>query len=644
MRVPNVIQSEKQLQDALSTLFANSKNGKSFTGILELVASEHTIVTAIHNIKSNKGSKTAGTDGKTIDHYLQLPKPQILGMVRNQLNCYTPKPIRRKNIKKRNGKNRPLGIPCMMDRIIQECIRVVIEPILEARFHPHSYGFRPYRDCSNAVARTVNLMRGNNTNYVAIEGDIKGFFDHVNHNILIEKLKHLGIIDKRVLAIIKKMLVAKVLDSGELYDVTEGTPQGSILSPLLANAYLNDFDWTIGRKYGEPKNPTRKTGNIQRTLRNKGTTPVFLTRYADDWIVQTRNKKEAEKLLVYIGKYFKHRLKLELSEEKTVITDMREKTAIFLGFCIIAERRRKTPDNPKDTIVGKSYPNPKRVNEQLTKLREHVRKLGWVNVDDEWRILEIERLNAEIVGIANYWSSGIASLTFERLDYGINYTAYKIWRKRYGEDYQNYHVPIDNLINRQTRHKIDKNGKPIVRKSKTWAIPKDGDWIGITLASITPIQYGKLFNQDMTPYTAEGKLLYAKLRDKDFPLARPPLSDFTQLEASLYTDSIYNFEYMMNREYALNQTIRKGQFTCNVCGCVLIYGHRHCHHRNPQLPMDKINKVPNLVWVCVEDHGYITNGIPEATKLKRKQREKINKLRNLVISQGLGTGGPCGNV
>ena len=150
--------SESELKRLQDLLYEKSGQGVSFTGLLEAMCHEVTIVTAVHNIKTNKGSKTAGVDGKKMDNYLQMPRDELITLIQSCFRQYRPKPARREYIPKRNGKLRPLGIPTMLDRILQECVRIVIEPICEARFYPHSYGFRPYRAQKHAIRDIVNVI------------------------------------------------------------------------------------------------------------------------------------------------------------------------------------------------------------------------------------------------------------------------------------------------------------------------------------------------------------------------------------------------------------------------------------------------------------------------------------------------------
>ena len=203
---------------------------------------------------------------------------------------------------------------------------------MEAQFFKHSYGFRPWRDAHMALERIKDQVKRVGY-YWIVEGDISKFFDNVNHSILLKKLWHMGVRDRRVLMIIKAMLKAGVM--GELSISTVGTPQGGIISPLLANVYLHKMDEWITREW-----ETKKTQRIYSSSRNQyqsmnNTTnlkPAYLVRYADDWILLTNSKCNAEKWKNRIAKYLKSNLKLELSEEKTLITNIKRKPIHFLGF------------------------------------------------------------------------------------------------------------------------------------------------------------------------------------------------------------------------------------------------------------------------------------------------------------------------
>lgn len=169
--------TERELKELLDFLYSKSEQGISFTGLLEAMSHEMTIVTAVHNIKSNKGSKTAGVDEVKMDRYLQMPKQELIALIQKSFQNYHPKPARRVYIPKSNGKTRPLGIPSAIDRIVQECMRIVLEPICEARFYPHSYGFRPYRAQKHAIRDIVNVInagcRSPDQPVWAVEGVLK---------------------------------------------------------------------------------------------------------------------------------------------------------------------------------------------------------------------------------------------------------------------------------------------------------------------------------------------------------------------------------------------------------------------------------------------------------------------------------------
>ena len=613
----------KKLQDFL---YAQSQQNKTFTGLLEAVSSEATIVTAIHNIKSNKGSKTAGVDRVKMDKYLQMPKDELVSLIQSNCRNYRPKPARRVYIDKSNGKKRPLGIPTILDRIIQECIRIIIEPICEARFYPHSYGFRPYRAQKHAIAdicHTLNVpAKPENKAVFALEGDIKGCFDNIDHRILLQKLWRMGIHDKRVISIIRQALKAGYVEYDILYHSNVGTPQGGIMSPLLSNVYLNDFDWYVGRQYCEPFRQCKSKGNDIARLRNHGIIPKYNFRYADDWIILTTRRHEAERMKKQLTKYFKYRLKLELSDEKTKITDMRRDGAEFLGFVIRAEQPRGKDSGP---VVGKPFPNMKRLSAKITNVCSEIHAMKQMKHTSD-RVAQIQYINSMIMGIAEYIKTGICSRAFSVIDQRIYVSCHYTWKRLYPDSVMYMKVPLGRLSNLPHRHEG--------YTAKTHAIKYQDMWIGITMAFITHSQHEKLpMNQKMTPYTSEGRAIYTQQRKnrKPLPMNRPSVNDRDDLRMSAYTNSIYNFEYFMNREYAFN----RDKWKCRCCGTDLTHRKdKHCHHVNRQLPLEKINKVPNLAWLCQQCHQrvhscYAPVNIDEKTKKKiLKFREKLDQAKS----------------
>lgn len=628
--------SEAELNQTLDFLYQKSKQKVSFTGLLEAVVNEVTIVTAIHNIKSNGGTKTTGVDKVQMNRYLQMPKEKVIQLIRKNFQNYYPKPAKRIYIEKSNGKLRPLGIPTILDRIMQECVRIIIEPICEARFYPHSYGFRPYRAQKNAVRGIINVIngskRGKSLPVYALEGDIKGCFDNINHRILLKKLWHIGIHDKRIIKIIYLMLKAGYMEYDAYVGSELGIGQGGIISPLLSNVYLNDFDWYVGRMYYEPYHSGQVKYNQMRKLRDNGIYPKYNFRFADDWVILTTAENEAYRLKKHLTKYFKHQLKLELSVEKTKITDMRINGIEFLGFVITVEKSKRNLAN--STLVAKPYPNMERIHKKIKTICTEIRRLKLMNKTED-RIAQILYVNSIIMGVAEYIKTGISSKAYNKIDYAVNNCCFTTWKYLYPDNYLTMKKELQQLSNNPERHKN--------HISKTFAIQYQGKWIGITMAYLTHIQYeAKPFNQNITPYTAEGRMLYSRYRKnaRKIPLDIPMLANSKDIKLSLYAKDKYNFEYFMNREYAFNRD--KGK--CRCCGKYLFYDEtRACHHVEPYLPLNLVNKVTNLAWVCDWCHRKIHSSKEidiEDVKIKKKIekfREKIKKSESTDKSRDLST-------
>ena len=325
------------LQNVFDELYEKSSKNYKFKNLMQLITSADNILLAYRNIKSNKGSTTKGTDGLDITHYKDLAEDKFVKEIQNKLSNYFPKSVRRVDMPKPNGKTRPLGIPCMEDRIIQQCIKQILEPICEAKFHNHSYGFRPNRSTSHAIARVNYLMWKNQLHY-AVDIDIKGFFDNVNHGKLLKQLWHLGIRDKSLICVISKILKSEIEGTGI---PQKGTPQGGIVSPLLSNVVLNELDWWLSNQWEtfKPRHYYNKVENKSRALKTTNLKEFFFVRYADDFKIFCRDYKTAQKIYEATKQWLLERLGLETSPEKSKITNVRKSKTEFLGFSLYVKKK-----------------------------------------------------------------------------------------------------------------------------------------------------------------------------------------------------------------------------------------------------------------------------------------------------------------
>ena len=222
MTKKTVSKSEKNtyrygLEETFCSLYEQSGNNKSFRHLMKYIIAEENIILAYRNICKNKGSFTAGVDGKDITDIQKYPIEFVVQKVRNKLIQYQPKQVRRVYIPKANGKMRPLGIPSIWDRLIQQCVLQVLEPICEAKFHERSNGFRPYRSAQNAIAQCYKMIQLQHLYYV-VDVDIQGFFDNINHNKLLKQMWNLGI--KEVKGFVKNNVVVK---HGQFAEISMGT-------------------------------------------------------------------------------------------------------------------------------------------------------------------------------------------------------------------------------------------------------------------------------------------------------------------------------------------------------------------------------------------------------------------------------------
>ncbi len=396
-----------QMIEITDQLYQESKDDKVFTNLMEIITSENNIRLAYRNLRTNKGSNTPGTDGKSIADISSMTDSEAIWIVRNKLKDYKPDAVRRVEIPKPGSdKTRPLGIPCIGDRLVQQCIKQVLEPICEAQFYPYSFGFRPDKGVEDAIHRAYRLANIHKLHYV-VDVDIKGFFDNVDHNKLKKQMWSLKIRDKELLKIIGKMLKAPIqMPNGELIEPTKGTPQGGIISPLLANIVLNELDWWIASQWEEfpAKRVDYKAGEeysrkstMYKSLReNTDLKEMFIVRYADDFKIFTRTREEAEKILKAVEMWLMERLKLETSPEKSGITNIRKKCTDFLGIKFKVRVKG-------DKLVIVSHMTDKAKKKVKESLKEQVKKVQ--NPSNKInRAEEINRLNSMIMGFHEFYS------------------------------------------------------------------------------------------------------------------------------------------------------------------------------------------------------------------------------------------------
>ena len=597
------------MQGTLDRLYAHATEGKEFNNLFDQIIDENNILMAYRNIKKNGGSKTKGTDGKTIEDYEGLSEKEFIMDFQNKLADYKPKSVRRVEIPKAGqpNKTRPLGIPCMDDRIIQQSILQILEPICEAHFHNHSYGFRPNRATSHAIARANNLMYNSGLHYV-VDIDIKGFFDNVEHGKLLKQIWTMGIQDKRVLSIISKILKSEIEGIGK---PIKGTPQGGIISPLLSNIVLNELDWWISDQWEtfQTEHEYSDNGNKQRALRGSSKMKeIFIVRYADDFKIFCREYRTAVKIFAATKAWLKERLGLEISPEKSKITNVRKGKTEFLGLKLYTKSKGKK-------IVTKSNISEKAKQTMTVKLKEQVKE-----IKRNPTAQQVNKLNAMIMGMHNYYQMATrCSIDFGKIDFIVS------------KSLDNRLKGVSKVVRGKKRIKKPTDEEPKQSNTRTYK-KLYGKYKGkertIAKIRIFPI-YGctfkppMCFTQEINKYTENGrKLIHEKL------------SNTKHLVKYLLNSK----EYDKSVEYNDNRiSLMAGQNgKCGVTGQPLEPAGMECHHKRPK-QLGGSDEYKNLVWVLTDVHELIhaTQAETIAKYLKRLNLDKtalkkVNSLRLLA--------------
>lgn len=600
------------MQTAFDKLYADSVSGRQFRNLVELIQRPENIMLAYRNLRKNSGSKTAGVDKKTISDLNKWSDKKLVNHVQRKLDWYVPNAVRRVEIPKDNGKKRPLGIPTIMDRLIQQCILQVLEPICEAKFFKRSNGFRPTHSAENAIAQAERMIQNIGCYYV-IDIDIHGFFDNVNHGKLLKQMWALGIRDKKLLSIISAMLKAEVAGIGF---PEKGTPQGGIISPLLSNIVLNELDWWVASQWEEMPtkrnyvhriyaNGTPDKSNTIRALRSyTKLKECYLVRYADDFKIFCKKHSDAVKLFEATKQWLWERLRLEISPEKSKIVNVKRHYSEFLGFKLKVREKGKKPDGSKRYVIEAHVRD-----KALKKIRARSKKIiGQIRrtYDPKMEYRLIQKYNSYLIGIHNYYCIA----THVNLD--IHEIAFDVKKSLYN----------------RLKHRLQRTGSISNRYiQEKYGRSREVRYLnGHAVVPIAYVQHRVPMDRKnrVNPYTPEGR---------------------TEIHKNLAGLNLAVMNHLMNTpagqqsvEYNDNRialyVAQKGK--CAVSGIALDANQVDCHHKKP-LSLGGDDSYQNLIIVSDAVHVLIHSSSERTIKkylndlqLNFKQLAKLNNLRKLA--------------
>jgi RNA-directed DNA polymerase len=388
-----------------------------FGDLFNLVCDPATLLVAWERVKRNRGSRTAGVDGQTRTRVEQLGVDGVLAELRQELKdgTYRPLPARERLIPKRSGKLRSLGISTVRDRIVQTATKLVLEPIFEADFCPTSYGFRPGRRAQDAIEQVRFFINAPRLYEWVIEGDVEDCFGSIHHGLLMEQVRR-RVTDKRVLQLIRQFLAAGIMrEHGSLAATPSGTPQGSALSPLLANIALSVLDHRFEAAWAA------RTRAQRARDRAEGRPSYRMIRYADDFVVLVRGTEaQAHAIKEQTAEFMAEQMRLTLSPEKTAITHVDD------GFDLLGFRVKRAPRRGKKSVAY-TFPSQRALREVMYRIKTLTNR-STLNLSlDEL----IHALNPILRGWANYYRHAASSRCFAYLSHYLWWRVIRWLRKKH---------------------------------------------------------------------------------------------------------------------------------------------------------------------------------------------------------------------
>ena len=569
---------EQWMKRTQEILAYRSIRGQTFSQLYNLLRTKRLAEIALANVLRNAGARTAGVDGITReDLKSEGRRRQLVEEINRELcgKTYRPRPVRRVYIPKDNGDKRGLGIPTIKDRVVQEMLRLILEPIYECKFYAHSYGFRPYRSAHQAAMR-LKFLIGRHGYNIAIEGDIRKCFDRIHHAQLLGILRK-TIKDERVVKVIAQMLTAGVMEDGAWQATEEGTPQGGIVSPLLANIYLNELDRYIAAKWDWVNRHEK-----ERQRQRKSATSCYIVRYADDFVIAVKGTMaQAEQIKADVARYLAQELHLELSAEKTLITEV-TKGFDFLGFNI----RRYG----KVTLVT---PSRKAMEKFRTKVKAKAEE-GFA----AGAAAGIVHLNRFLLGWGMYYRRVSSGRHFQKCDHYVWWRVFRTTYQKSGrkvpvrQHYMAHYIPYRYDIRvGNRRHKGRNYG--------AWADAAHTKAHIVMRLTFIPIRYAWVHPQ-LNPYVpAERQELERVVGTLEPPPDRLP-------------GPSYNSEYGLEWPAIRREVLQAAGHRCQMCNRRIMGRDAHVHHRTKlkDLKRKQANLVDNLVALCAPCHSKAERGLP----------------------------------